>query len=120
MEPRCCRPRPDPHTAENDRCPHSDCGPVRGRSLCCGREPFCHLAAYLLGEAYANACEACPWLFSPQRLTQLAQALDADPDLLEEAWTFWTWEMSTWSEAAIMEARSWVDAVLIGGLPIPE
>ena len=78
------------------------------------------LAAYLLGEAYADACDERPWPYSQGHLTWLAQELDADPDLLEDSWAIWSWEMDGWSEAAIMEARYWVDAVLIGGLPVPE
>lgn len=81
---------------------------------------FASLAAYLLGEASADACDERSWPYSQRRLTRLAQALDANPDLLEDAWNIWTWEMDGWSEAAIMEARYWVDAVLIGGLPVPE
>ena len=78
------------------------------------------LAAYMLGEAYEHDIALYSGMPESQRLEALARALDADPDLLEAAWTLWTWEMHNWSEVAVMEARYWIDAVLIGDLPIPE
>lgn len=75
------------------------------------------VAAFLLGKAYfgglAEETDDVP------NLERLARALAADPDLLEAAWSIWTLEMDRWSEAAILEARYWLDVVLIGGLANP-
>ena len=74
-------------------------------------------AASLLGKAYfgglAESNNDVP------NLELLARALAADPDLLEAAWSIWGLEMGRWSEAAILEARYWLDVVLIGGLANP-
>lgn len=78
------------------------------------------LAAYLLGEAYAAATGERPTPFIPKHLRWLAKPLDENPELLEAAWTIWNWEMDSWSEAKIMDARRWVDKVLISGLPVSE
>ena len=58
------------------------------------------------------------WNFLEAEL--LACELDADPELLEAAWTHWAWSMTSWSEVAVSSARHWLDAVLIGELPVPE
>ena len=45
----------------------------------------------------------------------MAQALDADPDYLEEVWEVWHEEMQQngWTEKQLNEARYWLDAVVL-------
>lgn len=71
--------------------------------------------AHHLGEAYAasqGADSAEPDLAT---LEVMAQALDADPDYLEEVWEVWhdEMEMNGWSEKQLNEARYWLDAVVL-------
>ncbi len=72
------------------------------------------LAAYMLGEAYANGTVQGSGMPEAVRLEALARALDANPALLEATWALWTWEMAGWRQAEIMEARYWLNALLIG------
>ncbi len=70
-------------------------------------------AASLLRTAYFGVLDERA--SDPLNLELLVQALRADPALLEAAWSIWASEMGRWSEPAILEARYWVDVVLIGG-----
>lgn len=78
-------------------------------------------AAWLLAEVYAGSLgEVCD--IDPVTQEELVRALDADPAYLEATWDAWVEPLILlygWSEERIDEARSWLDAVLLGGLAIP-
>jgi hypothetical protein len=78
-------------------------------------------AARLLAEVYAGSLGARSE-FDPVKQEELARALDADPEYLEAAWEVWVlagMRSSRWTQERIDEARYWLDAEFLGGLPVP-
>lgn len=73
----------------------------------------------MLGEAYAHDIALCSGMPESQRLEVLVRRLNADPALLIATWDVWSWEMAGWSEARVMNAWYWLDALLIGELAHP-
>ena len=73
-------------------------------------------AAQLLEEVYAGSLGT---VSDVGLVTQeeLARALDADPDVLEETWEVWVlMGMPGWTEKQMDDARTWLDVEFLGGL----
>ena len=78
-------------------------------------------AARLLADVYAGHLRVESDI-DPVKQEELARALNADPEYLEAAWEVWVlagMRSSRWTQERIDEARYWLDAEFLGGLPAP-
>ena len=78
-------------------------------------------AARLLAEVYAGS-QGEAYDVDPVTEEELARAMNANPVYLEATWNAWVSELEGlygWTRKEIDDARYWLDAAFLGGLPVP-